>query len=580
MLASMLARRPLLRCFLLYAEVPWLFASGTLALLLVNLAQPAVQWLIGAALHEIETGSIFIKASDGTVNLDRAWWWAGVLVGVGLARAVGQYLATVLGMAMGQALLHRMRARIFAQVQALDLGWHRRHGAGEVISRATRDSDLVRDALTGGWRTLIELAAIVVGTIGLLAWYHPALAVMPFVLVVAACVLVLRSAGRLTALNRRVDHAYDGMLQDLSEGVQGVRVIKTFALEQVRVGRFATRIGALAGVSARVAAYSARAMPLPQLVVSAGHVWVLAIGAWLCAEHRLSVGELIAAMLAMQALVFRVEAIGRLVQMGADARSSAKRIADLLDAVPAVAAGTAELPAGSLEVVLEHLVVAPVVCDVSLVLPAGSVTALVGATGSGKSTIAELLPRLRDPDAGRVLVGGVDLRQCQPAALRRRVQVVFQEGFLFSDSVRGNLTIGDPTLADAELWRVLEICAAAEFVRALPGGLDAQLGERGVTLSGGQRQRLCLARAVLAHPAVLVGDDATSALDAATESQVLTRLRAALPGTTILLIAAKRSTLAHVDRIAVLANGRITAVGSRAGMDADPAFRELLGLDP
>ena len=576
----MLARRPLLRCFLLYAEVPWLFAGGTSALLLVNLAQPLVQWLIGAALHDIETGCMAIRQADGSIDLTHAWWWAALLVGIGTLRAAGQYLATVLGMAMGQALLHRMRARIFAQVQALDLGWHRKHGAGEVISRATRDSDLVRDALTGGWRTLIELAAIVLGTIALLAWYHPALAVVPLLLVVLACALVLRTAGRMTALNRRVDHAYDGMLQDLSEGVQGVRVIKTFALEHARVGRFEQRIAALAGVAKRVSAFASRAMPLPQLVVAGGHVWVLAVGAWLCANHRLSVGELVAAMLAMQALVFRVEAIGRLVQIGADARSSAKRIADLLDARPAVVAGTASLPAGPLAVELIHVAVAPVLRDVSLVLPAGSVTALVGATGSGKSTLAELLPRLRDPDGGRILVGGTDLRSCRPAEVRRRVQVVFQEGFLFSDSVRGNLLIGDPTLQDEELWRVLEVCAAADFVRELPGQLDAQLGERGVTLSGGQRQRLCLARAVLARPAVLIGDDATSALDAATEAQVLARLRAALPGTTILLIAAKRSTLTHVERIAVLANGGIAAVGSRAEMDGHPVFRELLGLDP
>ncbi len=571
---------PLLRCFALYGEIPVLFTTATLAIVAVNLAQPGVQWLIGAALHEVENGRAVVRLPDGGLDLSRAWWWAGLLAAAGVVRAAAQYLSTVLGMVMGQALLFRLRSRIFAQVQRLDLAWHRRHGAGEVIARATRDSDLVRDALNGGWRTFLELAAVVVGTLILLVVYHPLLAVVPGLLIAVACTLVGRSARRLTALNRRNDHAYDGMLQDLTEGVQGVRVIRTFALEEARVGRFSARVAGLVRTSAASAAFAARALPLPQIVVSLGHAWILACGAWLVSRGQLSAGELIAAMLAMQALVFRVEAIGRLIQIGADAQASAGRIADLLDAEPAVRPGPLALPPGPLEVRCAALVVAPVLTGIDLVLAPGSVTALVGATGSGKSTLAELLPRLRDPDAGRVLIGGVDLRQADPATLRHRVQVVFQEGFLFSDSVRGNLLLADPAADEAALWAALETCAAAEFVRALPAGLDSELGERGVTLSGGQRQRLCLARALLARPDVLIGDDATSALDAVTEGVVLANLRRALPRATILLIAAKRSTLAHVGRIALLADGRIVAHGERDELERHPAFRELLGLPP
>ena len=574
-----LRRRPLLRCFALYGEMPWLFASATLAIVLVNLAQPGVQWLIGEALREVETGRAVVRLADGTLDLSRAWWWAGVLAAAGLIRGVAQYLATVLGMVMGQALLFRMRSRLFAQVQALDLAWHRRHGAGEVIARTTRDSDLVRDALNGGWRTLLELGAMVVGTLSLLTWYHPLLAAVPALLIAVACVLVTRNARRMTALNRRTDHAYDGMMQDLTEGVQGVRVIKTFALEEARVGRFAARVAGLVRTSASAAAYAARALPVPQLVVAAGHAWVLMAGAWLVSTGRLSAGELIAGMLAMQALVFRIEAIGRLVQIGADAQASAGRIAELMDAAPAVRSGTQPLPAGDLPVRIAGVVVAPALDGVDLELAPGTATALIGATGSGKSTLAELLPRLRDPDAGCILLGGVDLRAADTAAVRRRVQVVFQEGFLFSDSVRANLRLADPTLGDEAIWAALEACDAAGFVRDLPKGLDAELGERGVTLSGGQRQRLCLARALLAKPDVLIGDDATSALDAVTEGRVLSRLREALPRAAILLIAAKRSTLAHVDRIALLKGGRIAAVGTRAELEGQRDFRDLLGLD-
>jgi ABC-type multidrug transport system fused ATPase/permease subunit len=574
----MAASRPLLRCFALYRETPGLFAIGTLALLVVNLMQPGIQWLIGEALREVELGHAVTRDASGALDLSRAWWWAGVLAAAGLGRGIAQYLASVLGMAMGQALLSRLRDRIFVQVQRLDLAWHRRHGAGEVIARATRDCDLVRDALTGGWRTLIELAAVVGGTLALLAWYHPLLALVPTVLVLISLRLVARTARQLTALNRRQDLAYDGMLQDLTEGVQGVRVIKTFALESARVGRFAARLAKLTQAAAASAAHAARALPRPQILVALGHVWVLVLGAWLVAHHRLASGELIAAMIAMQALVFRIEAIGRLVQIGADAQASAGRIIELLDAVPAVAPGSQSLPEGPLSVELAGVVVAPALQGLDLVLSAGSMTALVGATGSGKSTLAELLPRLRDPDAGVVRLGGCDLRQADPQAVRRRVQVVFQEGFLFSASIRDNLALADPTISDEAIWQALAVCAARDFVAALPQGLASEVGERGVTLSGGQRQRLCLARALLARPDVLVGDDATSALDALTEAQVLAGLRVALPQTTILLIAAKRSTLSRVERIALLAHGRITAVGTRAELASRPEFQALAGI--
>jgi ATP-binding cassette subfamily B protein len=267
-----------------------------------------------------------------------------------------------------------------------------------------------------------------------------------------------------------------------------------------------------------------------------------------------------------------------LVQIGADAQASAGRIIELLDAVPAVAPGSQSLPEGPLSVELAGVVVAPALQGLDLVLSAGSMTALVGATGSGKSTLAELLPRLRDPDAGVVRLGGCDLRQADPQAVRRRVQVVFQEGFLFSASIRDNLALADPTISNEAIWQALAVCAARDFVAALPQGLASEVGERGVTLSGGQRQRLCLARALLARPDVLVGDDATSALDALTEAQVLAGLRVALPQTTILLIAAKRSTLSRVERIALLAHGRITAVGTRAELASRPEFQALAGI--
>jgi len=226
-----------------------------------------------------------------------------------------------------------------------------------------------------------------------------------------------------------------------------------------------------------------------------------------------------------------------------------------------------------------------VLAGIDLALAPGEVVALVGATGSGKSTLASLLPRLRDPDAGAVLVGSdaagwQDLRQVRLGDLRRRVQVVYQDSFLFSDTLENNLRVARPEASDAELSEALRLAAADDVVVALKDGMRTAIGERGVTLSGGQRQRLCLARAIIAKPALICCDDSTSALDAVTERRILDSLRAAAGGATLLLVASKLSTILLADRVVMLDRGVIAASGRHADLVRhDPAYRDLLGLD-
>lgn len=575
----------LLRLLALYRQHLALSLVVIAGLALVNLAQPATAWLIGKAVEDCRTGVAVARLADGSLDASRAWWWVGILISVTAARGVLQYGATVVAMILGQRLLHTLRDRIFGAVQGLDLAWHRKHGAGEVINRTTRDADLVRDAVVGGSRSLLELGMVVVGTLGLLLYYHWLLAAVPALLVLTAILIMRRHAGRLVALDRLSAEAYDGVCQELSEGVQGVRVIKAFALEEQRVGRFTGQIAGFTDRARTAIYYTAARLPLPQLVVSLGHVWVLGCGAYLISKGLITPGDLVAAMMVIQGLVFRVEAIGWLVRMFADASSSAGRIMEILDAAPAIVPGGTSVPDGPLEVRLEGVRLTAdgreLLAGIELTLRPGSITALVGATGSGKTTLAQLIPRLRDPDAGRILVGGTDIRTFDPQAWRRRCQLAFQEAFLFSDSLAANLRLVRPEATDAELLAALHLAAADEVVAALSGGLAGRIGERGVTLSGGQRQRVCLARALLARPAVLVLDDATSALDAITESRILDGLRAALPQTAVLLVCAKPSTCAKADRVLLLRQGRIAAEGTHEQLGAGNAdYRELLGLDP
>jgi ABC-type multidrug transport system fused ATPase/permease subunit len=519
--------------------------------------------------------------------------WVWLIVGVALARGVLQYIAGVCALVIGQELLFILRQRILVQVQRLDLAYHWRHGVGEIVTRTTRDADKVRDALINFWRQVFEAALVLLAAVGLLAWYSPWLGFVPLLLTLTGISIFVAQTNTLVTLDRAVGAAYDRVNQDLSEGVNGVRVIKSFALEQHRIAIFSQHVDAFVQHARTALAYSSTHIPLPQLVVASSHIWILGFGAYLVQQGRLNVGELIASLLVANTLVFRIEGVGRVMQVFADARASAARIWDLLDAQAVIQSGAQPVPEGPLGLKLDAVSAhAPngstaILDRCDLELAPGEVVALVGSTGSGKSTLAGLLSRLLEYDQGRVSIGSPwagwqDVRTLQLDGLRHKVHVLPQEAFLFSDSLANNLRLGRPNASDAEVWQALDFADARDFVERMPEGLQTRMGDRGVTLSGGQRQRICLARAILARPAILVLDDATSALDALTERRVLEHIRALRAESghpiTILLIASKLSTLLLADRVAMLSQGRIAAEGTHAAlMQSNADYRDLLG---
>jgi ABC-type multidrug transport system fused ATPase/permease subunit len=588
---------PLLRCLAQYRRMAGRFILTSVLFVLVNLCLVYLQWLIGRAVHDVEQGVAVARLPDGGLDFSVALQWLGILVAVGLVRGVVQYLAGVSALIIGQELLFNLREAILVQIQKLDLAYHWLHGVGELVTRTTRDADKVRDALINFWRQVFETGLVVLAAVGLLMWYNLWLGLVPLLLTLVGMAIFVRLTDRLVTLDRATGEAYDAVNQDLSEGVNGVRVIKSFALEPQRIERFNTHVLLFAGQARAALSFSSWHIPIPQVVIALSHVWVLGFGAQLVAAGRINLGELVTALLLVNTLVFRVEGIGRVMQVFADARSSAARIWELLDAQPAIVSGDRTLPrTGPLGVRLRDVrVIAPgggndILHDCSFAIQPGEVVALVGATGSGKSTLAGLLPRLLDVDAGVVEVGSdaqgwLDVRDLELVGLRRQVHVVPQESFLFSDSVAANLLQAAPDASDDELSAALRQVCAEEIIAGLKEGLDARLGDRGVTLSGGQRQRLCLARALLARPGLLVLDDATSALDAVTERTVLGNVRRlgddrGEQRPTVLLIASKLSTLLLADRVVMLAGGKIVADGSHETLAAtQAAYRDLVGLE-
>ena len=422
-------------------------------------------------------------------------------------------------------------------------------------------------------------------SIAAMLWLSPLLTLVALVMLpVAALVTVKVRTGLFPATWSAQQRAAD-IAQQVEETVTGVRVVKGFGQEVREVATLERAAGRLFGERMRAARLTARLNPTLLALPTLGQVAVIGFGGWLALRGSISLGTFLAFTTYIALLVGPARLIGSLVVSAQLTRAGVERVYDLIDSQPDVVdpAEPVGLPAGPLSVELDGVGFGysrrePVLDGVTLRVAPGETLALVGPPGSGKSTVALLLPRFYDPQRGELRVGGVALPALRLAELRRELGVVFEEAFLFSDTVRANIAYGRPGATDAEVEAAARAAQVHPFVERLPQGYDTVVGERGLTLSGGQRQRIALARAVLTDPRVLVLDDAMSAVDTLTEAAIHETLRGLVAGRTTLLVAHRRSTLALADRIAVLDAGRLVDVGTQAELTERCAlFRELFG---
>ncbi len=481
----------------------------------------------------------------------------------------------------------RIRVDLYAHLQRLQVAFHDRWQTGQLLSRATTDLGVIRRFIGFGLIFLITNIATFVTVVALLVSLHAPLGLFVGASLVPIVWLSATFERQYAEVARRVQDQQGDLATQVEEAATGIRVVKAFGRRELMLRQFAgaaegLRDSAMASVRLR-----ARLWSLMDLIPNLALAGVLLFGALAVARGGLTLGGLIAFMSLMLFLVWPVSALGWILATAQEAATAADRLYEVFDTVPAIAdrpgARPLESPEGRLR--FEGVAFAypgsaePVLHSIDLDVAPGETVALVGATGSGKTTLAALVPRLYDVTAGRITIDGVDVRDVTLESLRRAVATAFEEPILFSASVRENLLLGTPDATESEVREALAL-AQADFVWDLPYGLDTRVGEQGLSLSGGQRQRLALARAVIGRPRVLVLDDPLSALDVHTEALVEEALGRVLAGTTGLVVVHRPSTLALADRVAFLENGTITAVGTHAELlAAYPSYRAILSQE-
>ena len=550
--------------------------GAVVSLVLAGLAMAAtvaIPWLTGRAIDDIDRGD-----RDGLTTM------VAVIAAIALVRVVLSVARRLVAGRVSLGVEVDLRNLVYAHLQSLELGFFAGTQTGQLMSRATVDLQSVRFFLGYGLVFIAQSAlTIVLAAIAMLALQPGlgalALTPVPFVVLVAA-----RYGRRSRPSLQEVQQRIAELTADVEENVSGVRVVKAFAAEPRQLDRFRESVARVFEQSMDATRLRAFYNPFIGFLPNLGLAVILLIGGRQVVNGTLTLGDFTAFYAYLLMLIGPMRQLGIALGLAQRATASGARLFEILDREPRLVApeDARPLPHGRGRVELRDVTfayetaTAPSLRNVTLAVEAGSTVALVGATGSGKSTLVRLIGRLYDPTSGTVLVDGADVRELDLRALRRAIAVVDDDPFLFSATVHENIAYGRPDATREEVEKAAERAQAAGFIGALPSGYDTRVGERGLTLSGGQRQRLAIARALLADPRILILDDATSSVDATTEQAIKAALREVMAGRTTFVIAHRLSTIALADEIVVLEDGRVAAHGSHDELlEASPLYAEI-----
>jgi ATP-binding cassette, subfamily B, bacterial len=521
-------------------------------------AQIALIWL---TKHVID-GALAVH------DTEKLWLFVAAVIACGILRASLMAARRLISGRQALAVEMDMRQALYSHLVRLSYGFYDRHQTGQLMSRAPVDLQGVRFFLGYGLIFFFQNVITVVLVTAVLLVFQWKLALIALAITPVLVALAYRYSHLAHPTLREVQQKLADVATVAEENIVGVHVVKSFAQEPQESAKFHARSEDVFRETLRANRQRATYVPLIAWVPLVAQAAVLLVGARMVTSGELSVGGFVAFNLYLGMLVMPLRSLGMWIGQAQRATASGERIFQIMDEPEEISEPpeAPELPSGGGElrfedVRFEYLEGRPVLEDVDLVVPPGRTIALIGQTGSGKTTLTSLVPRFYDVTGGRVLLDGADVRDVKLKSLRHAVGVISQDPFLFSATVRENITFGAPYLGDDEVERIARLAQAHEFVERLPDGYDTVIGERGITLSGGQRQRLAIARALAVDPRILILDDATASVDATTEAKIRLGLREAMRNRTTLIIAHRLSTIALADEIVVLDEGRVAARG-------------------
>jgi ATP-binding cassette subfamily B protein len=547
----------------------WQYVQGTLACVATNIVAVQFPRVLGMAVNRIQQGT----------TRELILIFALILVAISLVKGVFLYAQRWILIGISREIEFDLRNDLFSKLEIQDSGFYQRYRTGDIMARMTNDLNAVRMLLGPALMYSANTIFLSVFALFFMLRISPYLTLVALAPMPLASILVQYLGRRIHERFERIQASFSDISAQAQENYSGVRLIRAFAREESQIGLFERLNRQYIGRALRLVQLMGMLWPTLEFILGISMVITLLAGGHLVLVHRINVGEFVAFSTYMIMLIWPIIAVGWVINIFQRGTASVKRIDELLKAEPLIDDHSA-VPGFGQEMVLHgeiefrHLNFSygetEVLRDITLKIPAGSSLAIVGPTGCGKSTLANLIPRIYDAPEGTLFVDGRPIREYPLAVLRRNIGMVPQETFLFSETIRENLAFGAPNASAEELLEAAEAAHIRREFEEFPQGFETMVGERGVTLSGGQKQRSAIARALLRRPAILILDDALASVDTYTEERILGGLRSYTETATTILISHRVSTVRHADRIAVLDKGRIVEVGRHD---------ELLALD-
>jgi ATP-binding cassette, subfamily B, multidrug efflux pump len=543
------------------ARYRWGYLWGTLALTATNVIWVLFPKILGQAVNDL----------NGIATRQKILFYAGLLVGIALLKGVFLYASRWILIGISREIEFDLRNDLFRQLERQDSGFYQRYRTGDIMARLTNDLSAVRNLLGPAIMYSANTVLFSVGALYFLLRISPWLTLVALAPMPIASVLVQYFGAKIHERFEKIQASFSEITAHAQENFSGARLIRAFAREDSQIDSFEKANREYIGRALRLVQLMGMLWPTLEFVLGVAMVITLLAGGRLVLNHKINVGDFVSFNTYMILLTFPIIAVGWVINLFQRGTASIKRIDEILQSQPAIDDSRAN-PSIPGDLVLRGEIEfrklrfnygeTNVLCDISLKVPAGSTLAIVGPTGSGKSTLISLIPRLLDVNEESIWIDGRPIRSYPLKVLRSNIGVVPQETFLFSETIRENLCFGAPDATNEEMMDAAEAAYIRREFEEFPQGFDTMVGERGMTLSGGQKQRTSIARALLRHPRILILDDALASVDTYTEERILQGLRRYSHGCTTILISHRVSTVRDADQIAVLVNGRILELGT------------------